>query len=98
MRQFDHCRPMPHSIELRLHAGTRSPGDVVVTVQDKTFDYLLSSVSPEIRVSAYLDRDWPLIEAKYAEIFVADSCPYQSQITQIIAGSRTRKGLSLPCS
>ena len=62
-------------IELRLKSGTRSEGDVVVTVQDKTFNYLLTSYSREIRVSGYLDRDWPQVETTYEEIFVSPDCP-----------------------
>jgi hypothetical protein len=89
---------MPHTLELRLKAGERSPGDLVVTVQDKTYDYLLSSSAEEIRVSAYLDRDWPQVEAKYAELFVGESCPFESLVKQVIPGSRTRKNIALPCA
>jgi hypothetical protein len=87
---------MPHLVELRVHAGTKSPEDIVVNVQDKTYDYLLTSVTPEIRVSAYFDRDWPQVQAKYAELFVSESCAYQSNITQLIPGSKTRKNITLP--
>lgn len=87
---------MPYPLELRLKAGTRSPGDLIVTVQDKTFDYLLSSPAPEIRVSAYLDRDWPQVEATYAELFVNESCAFECAVKQVIPGSRTRKNITLP--
>jgi len=87
---------MPHPIELRLQAGTRSPGDLVVSIQDKTFDYLLSSPAAEIRVSSYLDRDWEHVDAMYAEIFVAESCAFECKVTQVIPGSRTRKNITLP--
>lgn len=87
---------MPH-IELRLQAGARSAGDLIVTVQDKTFEYLMTSPSPEIRVSAFLDRDWPQVEAQYAELYVNDECPFRSRVMQVIPGSRTRGKLSLPC-
>jgi len=86
---------MPH-IELRLQNGISSPEDLVVTVQDATFEYLMSSPALEIRVSAYLDRDWPKVEANYAEIFVAENCEFESKITRIIPGSRTRKNITLP--
>ncbi len=84
-------------IELRTVAGTRGPDDIVVTVQDKTFDYLMSSNAPTIRVSSYLDQDYPLLGAKYAELFVHENCAFESLITDVIPGSRERKGLVLPC-
>ena len=86
---------MPH-IELRLQKNSSNPNDLVVTVQDATYEYLMSSSSPEIRVSAYLDRDWPNVEAQYAEVFVHEDCQFESKITKIIPGSRTRKNIALP--
>jgi hypothetical protein len=86
---------MPN-IELRLQSGTRSEGDLVLTVQDKTFDYLMTSPAAEIRVSAYLDRDWPKVEANYQEVFVSDNCAFESKVTKIIPGSRTRAKITLP--
>lgn len=86
---------MPH-IQLRTKSGSQSENDVVVNVQDATFDYLMTSPSPEIRVSAYLDRDWPRIESNYAEIFVGDTCAFHTKITKIIPGSRVRKDIELP--
>jgi hypothetical protein len=86
---------MPN-IELRLQKDTRHPHDLIVTVQDATYEYLMSSASPEIRVSAYLDRDCANVEAKYAEIFVHEDCKFESKITKIIPGSRTRKSIALP--
>lgn len=88
---------MPN-IELRVQQGTRSPDDVIVTVRDATFEYLMSSPAPEIRVSAYFDRDWPKVEANYAEIFVHEDCKFESKITKIIPGSRIRKNITLPDS
>ena len=85
------------NIELRLHSGVRSPEDLIVTVQDATFEYLLSSPSPQIRVSAYLDRDYPQVEANYAELFVQEGCQFESKIIKIIPGSKTRKDIKLPC-
>ena len=85
-------------IELRLQSGTRSAGDIILTVQDKTFNYLLTSYAREIRVSGYLDRDWPQVEAKYEEIFVSDDCSFISKVTQVIPGSKTREKLTLPCA
>lgn len=86
---------VPH-IELRVTAGTRGADDLTLTVQDKTFHYLLSDSAPEIRVSAYLDRDWPLVQARYQELFVSEDCKFESKITQVIPGSKTRTGIRLP--
>lgn len=88
---------MPH-IELRFQRGTRSPQDLRVTVQEPTYEFLMTSPTPEIRVSAYLDQDHANVEAKYAEIFIHEDCKFESKITKIIPGSRTRKNISLPGS
>lgn len=81
---------MPH-ITLRKTAGTASAEDIQVSVQDRTYDYLMSSDAPEIRVSAYLEKDLPQVDSKYAELFVTQGCPFTSSISQITPGSRTRK-------
>jgi len=83
-------------IEIRAKAGARSESDLTAQVQDATFEYLLTSPAAEIRVSAYLDRDWERVDAKYAELFVQEGCQYLSLITQVTPGSKTRKGISLP--
>jgi hypothetical protein len=83
-------------IQLRLHAGTTSPGDLTLSVQEKTYTYLMSSYASEIRVSAYLDRDWPQVEEMYAEIFVSENCAFDSKVKEIIAGSKTRSPVELP--
>lgn len=83
-------------IELRKKSGTRSPEDLVVTVQDKTFEYLQTTITPEIRISAYLDRDYDQVDAMYEEVFVSDDCAFESKILSITPGSRTRKGIELP--
>ena len=83
-------------IELRKNAGERSPSDLVVSVQEKTFEYLQTTITPEIRISAYLDRDYPMIEAEYAEVFVSEDCKFESKIVSLTPGSRTRKGIELP--
>ena len=88
-------RLMPN-IELRLQSGTRSPGDIILNVQDKTFDYLMCSGATDIRISAYLDRDWPKVEAMYAEVYVSGSCAFETKVTKLIPGSRTRTGITLP--
>lgn len=86
---------MPH-IQIRLKAGVDSPGDLRAMIQDNTFEYLMNSPAPEIRVSAYLDQEWPMVEPKYAEIVVDPACTYQSRITKVIPGSKTRKAPTLP--
>ncbi|MEO5968994.1 MAG: hypothetical protein ABIQ95_03635 [Bdellovibrionia bacterium] len=83
-------------IKLRIKAHTKSAEDLVVNVQDATFEYLMSSTVSEIRVSTYFDRDWPRVEAEYAEIFVNDECQFESRIVKVIPGSRTRSSISLP--
>lgn len=83
-------------ITLRVQPGAQSENDLIVEVKDNTYQYLLSSDSPKIRVSAYLDRDWPRVEAQYAELFVSQDCPFVSKITRVTPGSRTRTGIKLP--
>lgn len=83
-------------ITIRLKAGVQSTGDISATVQDATYNYLLTSPSPKIRVSAYLDRDWPMIQPIYPEIFVDESCAFVSRIEKIIPGSRLRDKVTLP--
>jgi hypothetical protein len=78
-------------ITLRKTAGVAGPDDIIVSVQDRTFDYLMSSDAEEIRVSAYLEQDLPRVDSNYAELFVANDCPFSSSIAQITPGSRTRK-------
>lgn len=83
-------------VHLRSKAGTTHDNDLVVDVKDVTFDYLMTSTSPEIRVSAYLDRDWPEVAAKYEELYVNETCQFESKIIKVIPGSRTRKDIVLP--
>lgn len=82
-------------IILRSVLGESSADDLTVSVQDRTFDYLKSTISPEVRISAYLDADAE-VAAEYAEVFVAEDCPFISKITKVIPGSRTRKDIELP--
>ncbi len=69
---------------------------MTVTVQDATFDYLLSSPAPKIRISAYLDRDWESVLSTYAEVFVRDDCQFATRIEAVLPGSKTRKDIELP--
>ena len=86
---------MPH-IELRKKSGVKSAGDIQVSVQDRTFEYLQNTITPEIRVSAYLDRDYAIVDQDYEEIFVDDNCRFESKIISMAAGSTKRKGIVLP--
>ena len=81
-------------IELRLTANTKSPGDLLVNVQDKTYEFLSTSTTPEIRVSAYLDRDWPRVEARYQELYLSENLKFR--VGMITPGSKIRK-VTLPC-
>lgn len=83
-------------IILRTKRGENSPSDLSLSVQDRTFEYLQTTITPEIRVSAFFEEDCPRVEAEYAEIFVEGAGPYVSIVTKVIPGSRTRKGITLP--
>jgi hypothetical protein len=85
---------MPQVV-LRKSEGSSSPSDLVVTVQDKTFDYLRTTVSPQIRVSCYLENDSD-VDSSYAELHVEGSDAYLTRVARIIPGSRTRTGITLP--
>jgi hypothetical protein len=86
---------MPDII-LRSNQGKSSPTDLTVSVQDRTFEYLQTTITPEIRVSAFLEVDVARVEAEYAEIYLGENSPFESRITKVIPGSRTRKGIELP--
>jgi hypothetical protein len=88
---------MPN-IELRTKAGTISEGDLTLTISDQTYQYLLTSTTEKIRVSTYLDRDWPKVEAKYSELFVGKECKDTFRIVSVSPGSKTRKEIRLPDS
>jgi hypothetical protein len=83
-------------ITLRTQAGVSHLDDIQVEVKPNTYEYLLTSPSPTIRVSAYFDRDWPKVGRAYAELHVTDSCPFRSEITRVTPGSRERKDIELP--
>lgn len=85
-----------NKIEIRTKVGVNSPEDITVTVQEATYKYLLTSDAAKIRVSAYLDRDWPMVQKEYAEIFVSADCAFVSRIEQVIPGSKQREKISLP--
>jgi hypothetical protein len=83
-------------IQLRLISRTSSPGDITATVSDKTFDYLLSSDSDKIRVSAYLDRDWDRVDPNFQELFISEASKDEFKIQSISPGSKTRWSITLP--
>jgi hypothetical protein len=83
-------------IILRAKRGEASAEDLKLSVQDRTYDYLRSTITPEVRISAFLERDEPRVAAEYAEVFVSEDCAYESKVTNVIPGSRTRKGIALP--
>ncbi len=78
-------------IELRVKSKQSSPSDLKLVVQEQTFEFLMTSENSEIRISCYLDRDWPNVEASYAEVYVSDDCPFDSRVVRISPGSRTRE-------
>lgn len=84
---------MPH-VTLRTQEGTSSQNDIVVSVQDKTFEYLRVTVAPAIRVSAYLEEDLENVDDTYAELHVEGDLVYT--VLTVVPGSRTRKGIELP--
>lgn len=82
-------------IILRSVKGESSADDLTVSVQDRTFEYLMSTISPEVRISAYLEADAEVAE-EYAEVFVGEDCPFETIVMKVIPGSRTRKDIALP--
>lgn len=84
------------TVELRQKFGEKSTGDLMVTVSEKTYDYLMTLAVPHARVSTYLDRDWPKVEKDYEELFLSADCAFQFKVTQVIPGSKTRWSVTLP--
>ena len=84
------------TIEIRTCFGVFSPDDLVANIQDATYEYLMTSDAPKIRVSAYLERDWPLVKKTYAEIFIHADCAFESRIEEVIPGSKRRENIALP--
>ena len=82
-------------ITLRLTANKTGPQDLTLRVSDQTHEYLLSTTTPTIRVSAYLEADVERVEKKYEEIYVNEDCQSKFYVTQVMPGSKTRK-VSLP--
>jgi len=85
------------TIELRKNLKERGPSDIQVSVQDRTFEYLMTSTSKEIRISTYFDKEYTQVDEKYEGIFVSEDCLFESKIVGLSPGSMTRKGLKLPC-
>lgn len=83
-------------VTLRANFGVPSETDLSVEVRDVTLEYLRTSNEPSIRVSSYLDRDWPEVAATYAELHFAEDSQFESKISRVTPGSRTRKNIRLP--
>jgi hypothetical protein len=83
-------------ITLRSKFGESSATDLKLSVQDRTFDHLRVTISPEVRVSAFFDEDVANVAAEYAEVFVEEESAFESHVTKVIPGSRTRKDIVLP--
>jgi hypothetical protein len=83
-------------VTLRRVPGVASEDDIHVEVQEKTWNHLMTAPAPTARVSTYLDRDWPQIEAQYAELYLDETCPFVAEVTRITPGSRIRTGIRLP--
>ncbi len=83
-------------VTLRTKLGESSPTDLRISVQDRTYEHLMVTISPEVRVSAFFDANIPEVAAEYAEIFLTEECPFISVITKVIPGSRKRKDIVLP--
>ena len=83
-------------VALRTQAGSSSPSDLLVEVQDQSIVYLRDLVEPKnSRVSTYLDRDWPMVEANYGELVIEGS-QQDFLVSRVIPGSRARTGIQLP--
>lgn len=83
-------------IRLRTQVGVDSPNDLEISVQEKTFAYLQTTVTPTIRVSAYFETDVPEVLEEYAEILVPGPAKYRTLIQTVIPGSRKRATVELP--
>ncbi len=83
-------------IQIRSRLGIDGPEDLTANVQEATFAYLKESLSDQIRVSAYLDQDWPEVRAEYSELVVEGLAEGSLRIEKVIPGSRTRTGIVLP--
>jgi hypothetical protein len=83
-------------VPLRAQIGKNSPNDLLVEVQDTSIEYLRRlTLTKNARVSAYLDRDWPQVEANYGELVIEGS-QNDNLVVSVLPGSRTRTGIQLP--
>lgn len=83
-------------VTLRTQIGVDSPDDLEISVQEKTFVYLQTTVTPTIRVSAYFEHDEDEVLDEYAELHVPGAVKYRTLIQTVIPGSRERTGIELP--
>lgn len=84
------------TIELRTIAKTKSPTDLILNISDKTYDYMMNSDAPNVRVSSYLDRDWPRVEPMYEEVYLNEECTSEFKVKGLSPGSKTRWTITLP--
>jgi hypothetical protein len=77
-------------ITLRVVDHTPGSDDLVLRVQDQTFEYLLNSTAPEVRVSAFFEQNVDNVLSKYEELYVNEDCQAHYKITKVIPGSKTR--------
>lgn len=83
-------------VKLRTQLGVDSPDDLEISVQEKTFSYLQTTITPSVRVSAYFESDAPHVLEAYAELHVPGPAKYRNLIKTLIPGSRKREGVTLP--
>ena len=85
---------MPNII-LRPKAGESQPLDLTLHIKDNTYDYLMTTQAEEVRVSAFFENDFPMVQDKYEELFVNEECNSRYFVKKIIPGSKSRK-VTLP--
>jgi hypothetical protein len=77
-------------ITLRLQDNKPGTDDLVLRVQDTTFEYLLNTVTKDVRVSAFFEQDCENVSTQYKQLYVNEDCQSHYKITKIIPGSKTR--------
>lgn len=78
------------TITLRMQEHKPTDQDITLRVQDQTFEYLLNSTAPEVRVSAFFLEDTQNVSTQYQQLYVNEDCQAHYKITRIIPGSKTR--------
>lgn len=92
--------PALRKVTLRVTAGQATLDDLSVGVQDKTYDYLMTTTTEKVRVSAYLEADHEIVSNAYAQLVLDPTdeaaARFENVVIEVIPGSRTRKGIVLP--